>query len=93
MGLQLQRDDELFTGKPDYQRDQNTKPLTEFVSSCSGWLAVNLSSSNASVATTPATVSFVANATSVIVPVTCVAAGSVTITASALNVTSATATV
>ena len=54
-------------------------------------LAINLSSSNVSVATTPATVSFGTGMTSVAVPVRGVSAGSVTITASAPNVASATA--
>jgi uncharacterized protein YjdB len=56
-------------------------------------LVVNLSSSNATVATVPATVSFGTGMNSVSVPVTGVAAGSVTITASAPNVASATASV
>ena len=56
-------------------------------------LVVNLRSSNAAVASAPATVSFATGMTSVAVPVTGVAAGSVTITASAPNVASATASV
>jgi uncharacterized protein YjdB len=56
-------------------------------------LAVTISSSNASVATVPATVSFATGATSVTVPVTAVAAGSATITASLTNLANATASV
>ena len=54
-------------------------------------ITVSLHSTNVTVATVPATVSFAANATSATVPVTGVAAGSVTITASAPNLASATA--
>ncbi len=56
-------------------------------------LVVNLSSSNAAVATVPATVSFGTGTTGVSVLVTGVAAGAVTITASAPNIASATASV
>jgi trimeric autotransporter adhesin len=56
-------------------------------------LAVSLSSSEPSVATVPATVSFATGATSVSVPVTGVSGGSVTITASAPNIASAAASV
>src|SRR5664280_633234 len=56
-------------------------------------LVVNLSSSNAAVATVPATVSFGTGTTGVSVLVKGVAAGSVTITASAPNIASATASV
>src|ERR1019366_30229 len=56
-------------------------------------LVVNLSSSNATVASAPATVSFATGMTSAAVPVTGMAAGSVTITASAPNIASATASV
>jgi len=56
-------------------------------------LAVTLSSSNATVAAVPAAVSFGTGATSVSVPVTGASGGTVTITASAVNLPSATATV
>ncbi len=59
-----------------------------------GGLTVNLSSANAAVATVPATIVIPANSTSVIVPVTAVAAGSTVITASDLpNVPAATTSV
>ena len=55
---------------------------------------VNLSSSNMSVATVPATITFAANTTSVTVPVTTIAPGNTTITASGLtNFLNTTATV
>ena len=56
-------------------------------------LTVNLSSSDQTVATVPAMVSFAAGSTSTSVPVTSVAPGSVTITAGALNIAGATASV
>jgi trimeric autotransporter adhesin len=56
-------------------------------------LTVSLSSTDPTVAAVPATVSFGTGATSVPVPVTGVAGGSVTITASAPGIASATATV
>ena len=56
-------------------------------------LVVNLSSSDATVATVPATVTFGTSATSVSVPVTGVSAGLVTIMAGAPNVVGATASV
>ena len=58
-----------------------------------GGLTVSLSSSDASKATVPATVSFGPGATSATVPVTGAAAGSTTITASAAGIASATASV
>lgn len=58
-----------------------------------GGLTVNLSSSDTSKATVPATVKFAAGATSADVQVTGVAAGSATITASASGIADATATV
>jgi trimeric autotransporter adhesin len=58
-----------------------------------GGLTVNLSSSDPSKATVPATVSFTVGMSSVNVPVTAVAQGLVTITASAPGLTPATATV
>ena len=56
-------------------------------------LKVNLSSSDSSIATVPATLSFPSQALTANVPVTGVKPGSVTITASAPNITSATANV
>ncbi len=56
-----------------------------------GGLTINVSSSNTGVATVPATVTFLANSTSVNVPVKGVAPGSATITAGGANVVSATA--
>ncbi len=56
-------------------------------------LTVSLSSTDPTVATVPATVSFAAGSTSASVPVTGVGAGLVTITASAPNIASATASV
>jgi hypothetical protein len=58
-----------------------------------GGLTVSLQSSAPNIASVPATVSFLGNATAVFVPVTGIVAGSATITASALNVTGATASV
>jgi hypothetical protein len=58
-----------------------------------GGLTVNLSSSDTSKATVPATVSFAPGATSVSLPVAGVAPGAATITANAPNIASATASV
>ena len=55
-----------------------------------GGLTVNLSSSNTTVATTPATVNFPASANSVNVPITSGAPGSAVISASATNIPAAT---
>jgi hypothetical protein len=73
-----------------------TQNLTLTVSNPSpNALIVSLSSSNPAVATVPSTVTIPANGTTVLVPVTSIAAGSATITASAnaANVASATANV
>jgi uncharacterized protein YjdB len=58
-----------------------------------GGLTVSVNSGNASIATVPASVTFAANATTAIVPVTGIAGGTVTISASTPGATSATATV
>ena len=58
-----------------------------------GGLLVQITSNNPGVATVPATVGVAANSTSALVPVTGVAAGSATITASAANYLNATANV